>query len=383
MNQKSEALADAIRRLYLDIGADGAEGVNLDTLRELVGAEHVVMTRVSAERTVWRGCRQFGPVAADGELAEWTTLADHRTLAGLSASGRPLRTSEFLSDAQMRGSGLYQEVLRPLNGGLAAVGCWPDDGNGWLSINYCRSLARGHDFDEDELMSLQVLAPHLQNIERVQSRLRNTRERVAAAHDMLNMNSQAIVLLDREARPVFLNRSATRLFSGTPDGLHVDASGIRAYGGPDNRRLQQAIRMAIGLSPGGGSRFHGDELAGAMALSVRRAPPQRPWVLSVVPAATLSAKVLEDGARAAVLIHNPPHGGPIAAARLVDAFGLTRREAELSVLLAQGEDLRAAAEQLALSAGTARQYLKQVFRKTGVQRQAELVRVLVESFPHT
>ncbi|MFS2053586.1 LuxR C-terminal-related transcriptional regulator [Variovorax sp. CT11-76] len=81
------------------------------------------------------------------------------------------------------------------------------------------------------------------------------------------------------------------------------------------------------------------------------------------------------------MVHNAGTDGTIAAARLVEAYGLTAREAELAVLLGKGEDLAGAAVQMALSAGTARQYLKQIFAKLGVQRQAELVRLLVASFP--
>lgn len=47
--------------------------------------------------------------------------------------------------------------------------------------------------------------------------------------------------------------------------------------------------------------------------------------------------------------------------------------------LARGFTLAAAARQLDIGEGTARQYLKSIFGKTGVRRQAELVKLLLRS----
>jgi DNA-binding CsgD family transcriptional regulator len=52
---------------------------------------------------------------------------------------------------------------------------------------------------------------------------------------------------------------------------------------------------------------------------------------------------------------------------------LTNREAELARHLAAGMHLADAARDMKLSVGTARQYLKSIFKKTGSNRQAELV----------
>jgi len=60
--------------------------------------------------------------------------------------------------------------------------------------------------------------------------------------------------------------------------------------------------------------------------------------------------------------------------RLQRLFSLTRREAAIALLLAQGQTLAEAASELGISDQTARAYLKQVFQKSGATRQAELVR---------
>ena len=66
--------------------------------------------------------------------------------------------------------------------------------------------------------------------------------------------------------------------------------------------------------------------------------------------------------------------------QLRTAFGLTKAEAQLAALLADGEDLREAAGKLHITYGTARTRLAQIFQKTDTRRQAELVRLLLNTF---
>ena len=60
-------------------------------------------------------------------------------------------------------------------------------------------------------------------------------------------------------------------------------------------------------------------------------------------------------------------------------FGLTPTEAFLAVLLANGYTLAGAAEKLDVTESTVRSYAKRIFAKTGVSRQADLVRLILKS----
>jgi DNA-binding CsgD family transcriptional regulator len=60
--------------------------------------------------------------------------------------------------------------------------------------------------------------------------------------------------------------------------------------------------------------------------------------------------------------------------RLAELFQLTNREAALASLLARGRTMSEIADQLNITEKTARTYLKRIFTKTGVRRQADLVR---------
>jgi DNA-binding CsgD family transcriptional regulator len=60
-------------------------------------------------------------------------------------------------------------------------------------------------------------------------------------------------------------------------------------------------------------------------------------------------------------------------------FELTPAEANLALLLARGLTLAEVSEAQNISPHTARAQLKSIFAKTGVSRQAELVRLILKS----
>lgn len=60
-------------------------------------------------------------------------------------------------------------------------------------------------------------------------------------------------------------------------------------------------------------------------------------------------------------------------------FGLGLREAQLAVLVADGNDLREAARLMGVTHATVKTYLQRVFSKTGLNRQTELVQLILKS----
>ena len=67
--------------------------------------------------------------------------------------------------------------------------------------------------------------------------------------------------------------------------------------------------------------------------------------------------------------------------RLRCHFDLTPSEARLALHLVTGETLRSAAAKLSITYETSRTSLKNIFRKTGTCRQAELVVVILTALP--
>lgn len=78
------------------------------------------------------------------------------------------------------------------------------------------------------------------------------------------------------------------------------------------------------------------------------------------------------------LIAAPPEAGNLVLNVFRQTLGLTPAEARLAARLRFGLSLKEAAEELGISVNTARNQLKSIFEKLGVNRQADLVRHLTE-----
>ncbi len=112
------------------------------------------------------------------------------------------------------------------------------------------------------------------------------------------------------------------------------------------------------------------------------APEARHFLTKLAPHLTRAWRLSEALRRPA------PMPGPVAQARSGDedvarlarlraAFGLTRAEARLALALADGRSPAEAAELFDRKLTTVRSQLQQIFAKTGVSRQAELVAMLL------
>ena len=82
---------------------------------------------------------------------------------------------------------------------------------------------------------------------------------------------------------------------------------------------------------------------------------------------------------AAVFISDPDLQESASRQILGELFDLTPAEANLATLLARGLSLAEVSTAQNISQHTARAQLKSIFAKTGVSRQAELVRLVLKS----
>lgn len=178
-----------------------------------------------------------------------------------------------------------------------------------------------------------------------------------SADALFAMAGEAVFITDVTLRVTYLN-AAARVMLQSDGPILLQAGELRfRTSTPETSRLGQAIRDAhtgIFTLPCNSGE-------GEMSLRV---------VLQVLEEqgasqATHRTRILLTAARKQNIRH-----------WLVGAFGLTRVEAELAVLLAAGNEVAASAERMKISVHTARKYLQSVFEKTGVRRQVNLVTLL-------
>ena len=81
----------------------------------------------------------------------------------------------------------------------------------------------------------------------------------------------------------------------------------------------------------------------------------------------------------AIFVSNRAKRPTVPREMISELFGLSPVEADLAIKLAEGASLAEAAGLLNISENTARTYSKRIYSKTGTNRQAELVQLILAS----
>jgi DNA-binding CsgD family transcriptional regulator len=194
--------------------------------------------------------------------------------------------------------------------------------------------------------------------------------REKAVSDGLNRWSLGVILLDHDGRVLLMNRSAEAIVR-KKNGLTAQSDGLHAGLPHETAALCGLIRGAIQTSlgrvahPGGG-------------MTISRAFGARPLNVLVTPAAQKAIRV-DVGTAAIVFVGDPEVREETDADLLSLFYGLSPAEAKVAALLVQGKSVKEVSEGLRVSLNTARTHLKRIFEKTGTRRQAELMRLILQS----
>jgi DNA-binding NarL/FixJ family response regulator len=179
-----------------------------------------------------------------------------------------------------------------------------------------------------------------------------------AAIDLLK---SGVIVLGPRGQVLFTNQRAGSLLS-RHDGLIIDNSGIcRASDTEDTRRLHRSVRAA-----------RDEGVADALTLQTQRHGPLRIVVRS-------GEDEGDAGPVTCLYLFAEDDDPAIDPHLLRGMFGLTPSESRLAAALASGLSLEATAEREGWTLSSARSYLKTVFDKVGVSRQADLVRVVLRN----
>ena len=229
------------------------------------------------------------------------------------------------------------------------------------------------DFHNSHIERFQFLLPHIERAVRIGFQLGTFGAIQRASLDLLDANSRAIILLDRQGRVLFANRAARNLVAAQ-DGIMLSPEGLSLQRATDDGKLQQLIGEALAIP----------ESASGISSGVMRAhrpSGKRPFSILVSPLS--QSDVLMTVARPAVcvLIADPERQDLLPENVLRKLFGLTPAEARLAVRLARGDALELAAAALDIAYATARTQLAVIFRKTGTRRQGELIKLLLSDAP--
>jgi DNA-binding CsgD family transcriptional regulator len=116
-----------------------------------------------------------------------------------------------------------------------------------------------------------------------------------------------------------------------------------------------------------------------VAVSIHRPSGKRPLTVCVRPAPVV--REVDEAATPAALVFilDPERPAEAPQADLHQLYGLTAAESNLANCLMQGKTLNESCEQLGIRHSTGRMHLRNLFSKTGVRRQSELVGLLFKN----
>jgi DNA-binding CsgD family transcriptional regulator/PAS domain-containing protein len=285
-------------------------------------------------------------------------------LASLPSLDEPHVVSRHVTTAYIETSPHFQEFMRP-SGIVDTMTFFLMHTPVHLS---CFSGAR-HDgqgiITDREIELGKLLLPHLRRavtISKVLDARTIVGTRMAEALDALRC---AVVLTNEHGTILHANRSAEHMLD---KGGHIQSrQGVLQATAPSaTSELRSAITLAAGNEAG----------IGKTGLAIRLTEPDAAPVLAhVLPLTGSNFRTrLQPAAVAAVFIGAPPdvqEGADAVAA----AFGLTPAETRVIASLFAGRTLDETAATLGITRPTAKTHLEHIFLKTGVTRQAELMRI--------
>ena len=189
-----------------------------------------------------------------------------------------------------------------------------------------------------------------------------------AGFEALDLVNMGLAVIGAGGNLLLANHTAKQVFEDR-DGLELTARRNIRTTQRSTPALDDLIRQAA--RPAGG--------AADSILAVQRSSGKRPLTLLIRSVEGASSKRDLMAPAVLVFILDPEEPVGTTEAELRQLYGLTSMEACLASLLMEGKTLDDCCGLLGIRRSTARTHLQHLFEKVGVQRQSELVSLLLKS----
>ncbi len=349
-----EASLSYLRELYAQRDLESFKHHILTTIGSVVPSESVIYVDPSVSVTVddsaggataWESEPAFSSpnlaeiVEIHGGYIDENPLINHyrQTL-----DGRAVKITDFLTRSEFRRLGLYNDIFRRVGLAHWMTIVLPHGSHAAAAVSLGRS---GEDFSERDRLALNLLRPHLLQAHHNTAALTQVQRETLRGKQTMEKLDRAVIVLGEKGRLQWCTERAERWIS--------------EYFGPaqDAGHLPEDLQRWV-------------EHQRSVLVDQRDIPPPRhPLVVKRAGKRLLVRFVADNLEDHHLLILEEQYIG--LSAESLKSLGLTNREAEILLGIAQGKTNKAIAEDLYVSPLTVKTHLQRFYRKLGVESRAE------------
>lgn len=370
MAEESRIL-ETVEQLYAGAGDNAAWAVALDSVMDLIGGAgstfEIFDKRQGFPIVLDFGAR-FAGVAPVEYLQHYGPKNPRVPLHLTNPLGTLLYDRMYISETDMDRDEFHADFLAEQDLRYFVSGVVLDSADHAACVSIQRSPKQGH-VEADEIALMARLMPHLQQVVDIRLRLGEALRRDAPFVQGLELLDDGVIVVDGEGYVLHTN-AAAESFLSRDDGITAVETRLHFR----DRSAASAFGTAlIGLVD--------DETrdidAPSQSFPARRAGDERAYVV------TVRAVQLPEGiairtrdAAALVFVRDPSEASDLDAGLLRRSFSLTAAETELASLVDRGLTLEEVADRRGVAITTVRSQLYSLMEKLGINRQAQLVRLL-------
>jgi DNA-binding NarL/FixJ family response regulator len=283
--------------------------------------------------------------------------------------GQVVTLGELVAEPEYHATRFYNEFQKPQGITDSMFVNLEKSGTSHMTMSVIGTEATGA-FDAHRRQRLALLAPHLRRsvvIAHLMSAHQSEKEALAHA---LNRIASAVFLVDATGRVVFANEAGAAL---TRNGsvLRSEQGVLAASSIATTRVLRDAFAAAL----------NGDAAVGDAGVAVPLTPvSDERWLAYVLPLTSGHRKQVgaAHAAVAAVFVRKPGLDSRSPLEALAKLYKLTATEVRVLQGVVETGGVPQIANELGLAESTIKSHLRSLFDKTGVNRQADLVRLVAE-----
>ncbi len=240
-------------------------------------------------------------------------------------------------------------------------------------------LHRGNEaqaFTEQEMSLLEDLHPHFERSIKIQKEFTRLRmHRTALTAGLANI-TLGIILLDQDGCLLYANPVALMIVENHP-AINLTKSGIYATNPAQNNEIQKAIHEVT----------HQENNTDTYSLGLRHPDIEHPLAITIAAHQEVEYDkdaewISEPNNTAVIYLSDPSAKTQVSPEALQKRYSLTKAEALVAISIANGLPIKQIARIKQVSLSTVKSQVKQIFQKTGVGRQSELVRLVLSNQLH-